>query len=85
MNETHIRILQVALLAPLAAALGFARGIDVTVTHGMVAGALMCTFIVSAIMIWGSLMGDLYDVLQKRQAGKAAVPGYQKRVTPDSL
>ena len=85
MNETHIRILQVALLAPLAAALGFARGIDVTSSHGMLSGALMCTFIVSAIMIWGSLMGDLYDVLRERQAGKAALPRYQKRVTPDSL
>ncbi len=85
MNETHVRILQVAILAPPAAALGFTRGIDVTATHGMVSGALMCAFIVSAIMVWGFLMGDLYDSIRERQAVKAPVPRYQKRVTPDFL
>jgi hypothetical protein len=85
MNETHIRILQVALLAPPAAVLGFTRGIEVAASHGMPSGALMCTFIVSAIMVWGVLMVDLYDALRERQAVRAVVPRYQKRATPDSL
>ena len=85
MTETHIRILQVALLAPPAAALGFARGVDVTIAHGMVSGALTCAFIVSAIIVWGFLMGDLLDSVRERQAARAAAPRYQKRVTPDSL
>jgi hypothetical protein len=85
MNGTHIRILQVAILAPPAAALGFARGIDVTATQGTVSGAMMCAFIVSAIMVWGFLMGDLYDSLRGPQTGRPAAPRYQKRVTPDNL
>ncbi|MDD1634481.1 MAG: hypothetical protein LUQ42_04690 [Methanomicrobiales archaeon] len=85
MTETHIRILQVALLAPPAAALGFARGVEMTITHGMVSGALTCAFIVSAIIVWGFLMGDLLDSVRERQAARAAAPRYQKRVTPDSL
>jgi len=85
MNETHVRILQVALLAPPAAALGFARGIDVTATHGMVSGALMCAFIVSAIMVWGFLMGELYDTITGRLTARPSVPRYQKRITPDFL
>ncbi|MDD1667283.1 MAG: hypothetical protein LUO96_02320 [Methanomicrobiales archaeon] len=85
MTETHIRILQVALLAPPAAALGFARGVDTTITHGMVAGALMCAFIVSAVLVWGFLMGDLFDSVRDRQAARAAAPRLQKRATPDSL
>ncbi|MDD1651951.1 MAG: hypothetical protein LUO86_02825 [Methanomicrobiales archaeon] len=85
MTETHIRILQVALLAPPAAALGFARGVEVTFAHGMLAGALMCAFIVAAILVWGFLMGDLFDSVRERQAARAAAPRYQKRITPDSL
>jgi hypothetical protein len=85
MTETHIRILQVALLAPPAAALGFARGVDVTLTHGMIAGALTCGFFVSAVIVWGFLMGDLLDSVRERQAARAAAPRYQKRITPDSL
>ena len=85
MNETHARILQVAFLAPPAAALGFTRGIDVTGTHGMVSGALMCAFIVSAIMVWGFLMGDLYAFVRDMRTAKPTIPRFQKRVTPDSL
>ncbi|MDD1659734.1 MAG: hypothetical protein LUQ62_00840 [Methanomicrobiales archaeon] len=85
MNDTHVRILQVALLAPPAAALGFARGIDVTVTHGMVAGVLTCTFIVSAIMVLGFVMGELYGSMTGRQTVRSSIPRYQKKITPDIL
>ncbi|MDD1653322.1 MAG: hypothetical protein LUQ64_02125 [Methanomicrobiales archaeon] len=85
MDETHLRILQVALLAPPAAALGFARGIGVSLTHGMIAGGLTCAFVVSALLVWGFLMGDLFDTIAGRQTARSPVPRYQKRVTPDTL
>jgi hypothetical protein len=51
----------------------------------MVSGALVCAFIVSAIMVWGFLMGELYDTVTGRLTAKSSVPRYQKRVTPDFL
>jgi hypothetical protein len=51
----------------------------------MVSGALMCAFIVSAIMVWGFLVGDLYAFVRETRTGRPALPRFQKRATPDSL
>ena len=85
MNETHVRILQTALLALPAAALGFARGIDVSATYGTAAGALTCACIVTAIVVWGSLMGDLYGTIAERRSVRTPIPRVQKRIAPDLL